>query len=261
MFQGDIAYALRVDEIDEEAQIVKGQFATINREYIPQYEQNGVVDSVNLPIDAGLYYPSHFVYFVKNRHFVAEFNRNGPSITKLQEYLENKLADSPEPILTSAFFRQIIKEDVVQAIESMGSIAEVAIAVHKDAVDTFKGSGFQDTLNLASELAPENSIIKLGLSRATGAHQGRVVEKQVFLSWLKPRLGLASVRNSGAKVRARVEDQPDDSGASVWLDVFSAKYATKIRVKVKSNKSVDSENCYEQILEAYKRMGLLTPIP
>ena len=185
-----------------------------------------------------------------------EYNRNGPSASSLAAYLEAKLSNSLTPLLDTAFFRQIIREDVIQAIEHMGSIAEVEIEVHKDRLEFFRNSAFDETLHIAEQTMPEASIIKLGFSREKGARSGEAVEKPNILGFLRRNLGEVNNPNSQIKMRVRVENQPDDSGSSVWLDVFSQKYADKVRVRLNSDKSINSESCYEQIFNIYQRRGL-----
>ncbi len=249
MTKGGIVYALRIDGIDEDAGIVKGQFAAIDKEVLPDYELNGVVDSVQLPVDAGIYYPFHFVFYTKKKHFAIEYNRSGPRLEHLQQYLEEKLNGSG--LLDSAFFYQIFREDPFEAIEKMGSIAEIEVEVVTNKTEAFLGSDYEGVLTGLSQLAPEKAVLKFGISREKGASSGQAIDKTRFLRWARRR---ANAQNVGVKVKARVEEQTDDSGASIWMDVFAQKYATKINVRINKNRSVNSQHCYEQIQQVYTRM-------
>lgn len=249
MEKGGMVYALRIDELDEEQNIVKGQFAAIDKDMLPEYELNGVVNSVELPTDAGIYYPFHFICYLREKHFALEYNRSAPRLELLQKYLEEKMKDSG--LLNTAFFYQVFREDPFEAIEKMGSIAEIAIEVEKSKIDAFRNSPYETVLSGLSDIAPERATIKLGLSREKGARSGEAIDKVRFLRWARRR---SSTRNEGVKVQARVEEQADDSGTSIWLDVFAQKYASKINVKVNRNKTVNSADCYEQIHLTYSRM-------
>lgn len=254
--QGDIAYAVRIDNIDKLSGLIAGQFSTINRSVLPQYEENGQINPLRIPDDAGLYYPSHFVFFKQKNHFAFEYNREGPRATMLSKYLEEKLAYAPNPLLDTAFMQQIIRDDVIKAIEGMGSIAEIQVEVHKDKIDFFKRAPFSATLEIAEKTMPEASLIKIGFSREKYAREGGVTNKRSLINWLRSILSNGQSPPSDVKMRTRVETQSDDSGASIWLDVFSAKYAEKIRVSLNPDRSVNSESCYKQIITLYRRMNL-----
>lgn len=255
MVKGDLTYALKIHEVNDGLNLIKGQFATIDSSIIPQYEWNGDVSSLELPSeDAGLYYPSHFVYFVEHQHLVVEYNQSGPRISSLQDYLEEKSALSPTPILNRAFFQEVFRNDVIEAIERMGSVAEISVEVRKDSLELLRNSGVDDVLNLETALIPDNAVVKFSISREKRASSGAIIEKETILAWLRRRIGLANADNPNLRIRARVEDRPDDSGASIWLDLLSAKYKSKIRVKLNKDRSVNSESCYERLQQAYTTM-------
>ena len=70
----DSAHALYVHHVDQALGIITGQFASIRYGALPQVERNGRVSPLTIPADAGIYDPSHFVYFVRNNHLLLEFN-------------------------------------------------------------------------------------------------------------------------------------------------------------------------------------------
>lgn len=256
---GNSAHALYIHQIDRALGIITGQFASIRYGALPHVEQNGLISPLTIPADAGIYDPNHFVYFVRNHHLLLEFNPSAPRIKSLGKYLEDKMSCSSQALLDSAAFFAVIKEDVVNALDQMGSIAELEVEIHRDLIPSLRNSDYFDQLNMQQTLMPEAAVLKLGFKREAYSRRGGSQNKQPIIDLaLRLRDLFSSTNSKNLKMKAKVEQATNDEGALITLDLLSAKYAEKIPIQLNEDRTINSDSVYREMQELYARMNLVT---
>ena len=169
------------------------------------------------------------------------------------------MSHSTQSLLDSAAFFAVVKEDVVNALENMGSIAELEVEIHRKFIPSLRNSDYYDQLNMQQTLMPEAAVLKLGFKREAYSRRGGVQGKQPIIELaLRLRDLLSSTNSKNLRMKAKVEQEPDDEGSLVMLDLLSAKYAEKIPIQLNEDRTINSESIYGGMQELYTRMDLVT---
>jgi hypothetical protein len=225
------------------------RFCQVRRNGLPQVEQAGVVNDLNIADDAGLLEPVHVVFFGENI-LGADFNFYGPRLSRLGYYLRAK-AGGNGPLLQ---FMPLLRQDVAAQLNRLDDIALFDLRIKAAYVETVRqadeslGAAFEANARILDGDAED---IQLILRTERGQRRGAV-----------RRLGQAIRNLVGARdfrehaERFQVRGRMNDTGKIDTIDLLKDQLiATKQILRVgERSRAVQAESAFQAIETAYAEL-------
>lgn len=242
-------------QIDDICNSVKGQFAIKRKTKLPSVEVAGKYRPLQLDAQEGLAEIAHFIFYPDTGIMGAEFNYFGPRITRMDDYLKEKVSH----IVDMVRFTPKLANDVRDTLKKVGRMTLFRMAVYADQIDflmNYDGDlykGFQDLRELNSGAQELEIILKLhSRKKSDGLLKS-------LLKWVPDFLGNITNRQSLAKLQVHAYDERINR--TVPIDLLADKMVAECKVVTldENSRAVKSENMYEAIESAYDglREGLV----
>ena len=223
-----------------EEDLVFGHIGYVDKEGHLLNLKKGVVDVHHFDGDERLYWPTHFMWAYADDVMLVEYNKFGPRVGSLRNYLLKITEDAIEQLqLENITMRVLINEDAYKKLLHAGPIAKVEMAVHADTVQKLREANADRDIVAASEtlrnLDPEAKVLELVLKRQPYARKGGMV---LFKSKLE---GLFSILEYFKKMRISAEPRQED-GKTFEIDLLSEKVSYRINVAYDEGKRMLKED-------------------
>lgn len=225
----------------------KGIFGTIRKAGLPLLEEMGTTSPLDLPPDAGLYEPMHFMIF-PNNVIGFEYNFYGPRINGLKEYLPKKapnLVDEVELI-------PLMRTDITELISRMGEIKLFRIGVHRNMGDHLRiiNDNLHDAFNKLKE-ADYSEVIEISLRSQKYSRRSINIP---FINRLPNFLTEAKDDVDTAIIKA--ENTSNENNAVDTFDLLQQYLLTTKSVSKidDSHRSVNPESMFNAISDAYDEL-------
>jgi hypothetical protein len=101
------------------------RFGNVRRSGLPQVERRGEIESLEIPVAAGLLEKVHVVFF-PNQIVGSEFNFYGPRLPRLGRYFAAKASDVCPPVT----FEPLLRQDVIEELDRLGDIRLLHLKIH-----------------------------------------------------------------------------------------------------------------------------------
>jgi hypothetical protein len=243
---------IAVKIIHQAQDFVSGQLSRIRYSALPQVENQGSVENLKLQEGAGLYEAAHFVYFFNGTSnlLAVELNIHAPRPETFGKYLVEKLKHHRTIFLDDVSCSPIIRGDVLDEVLRMGSIAELSLAVRRDAISEIEAADrtgkLGNALRAQAEYSPSMSIVGIYMKRENYSRHGGIgmQEKKDILGIIR------KVAPALHKAKVKVESQTGDNGSLLERNLLSDKFVHIVRAVRNSDGTIDSEDMIGKIREA-----------
>lgn len=226
---------------------LKARIGTIRKKELPMIERQGQTIPLNIPPDAGLYEPMHFMVF-QNNVVGFEYNFYGPRPGSLKFYLPNKVPSLVDEIELIPLMRR----DVHELLSRVGEIKRFNLRVHRDMELYLKelDDNLPDAL-AALKKTSDAEYIEIVLRSKRWSRRGIKIP---FLSHLPSWLSRSDVREGIDALKIRARDEITNS-----IEEFDLlqEYLLSIKRVVKQDdihRSVSTNSMYASIQDAYTEL-------
>lgn len=227
---------------DSDEYPLKIRFGKIKRDALPQVEDAGNLQELQLKEDAGLVDLSHILIF-ENGFVAAEWNPEGPRIGALGHYLFEK-----GRLNTAPKFLSLLERDIVEVLQKLSAVRSLEIDLPYDAIELAREADG----NLAAAI---EATTKLGASRKTGFV---LMADKPSESLKRLALGLASI----LKVRPQEKDRvhslsvrgyQEGSRQARFVDILESKLVTAESFPRNSgrHRSINTVEAYKILNDLY----------
>jgi hypothetical protein len=218
------------------------RFCQVRRNGLPQVEQAGVVDDLDIAEDAGLLETVHVVFFDDNI-VGADFNFYGPRLSRLGYYLGKK-AGRTGPLLQ---FMPLLRRDVAEQLNRLDDIALFDLRIKATYAETVKqanaslGAAFEANARILDEGAED---IQLVLRTNRGHRLGAI---RLLGQAIKDLVGRGDFRENAE--RFQVRGHMNDTGKMDTIDLLKDQLiATKQILRVgERSRAVQAESAFQAI--------------
>ena len=224
------------------------RLGTIRRRDLPQKEVGGVLKSLGIPPRAGLAELTHIVFF-EDGIVGCDFNYFGPRVTKLADYLREKVPASLVPAHLS--FEPLLRNDAADHLQQAGHIKlfrlKVRSSMVRDVERASQSLGEALRVAMGAGEAEEAEIILRPKPRSAEGLSSKVVK--IARRLIRKR----ALREGGAKVSA---EAVNDQNERIKLDLLSDKLIAKRRILRQDNRTraLNRIAAYEAIKSAHKAL-------
>ena len=134
------------------------RFCRVRRTGLPQLEQKGHIQALNIAPEAGLLEAIHVVFFPYNNILGIEYNHYGPRISRLVPYLVERQA-----ISSNAIFRPLLQGDVAAQLDRLTEIRFLDFSIHPLYTDRIKQAdrSLGDAFDAANQVLDDPDTIQL----------------------------------------------------------------------------------------------------
>ena len=220
-------------------------FCRIRRNDLPRQEDSGNLSELNLRSSSGLAEPIHVMFFPDNI-VGAEYNHFGPRISSLGRYLYDKSNKAVE----LASFRPLIRRDLVQQLERLGSLRLFELTVNESYREIMNIIRRPDvsSLRLLQETDPgvKSVSLRLTMDEAAGT--------DMFNRMIGAARGfLESDQLSEIATKFHLRGRCKDSGRVETIDLLKEFVSTTKPIERLDprGRTLRSESVYAAIEEAY----------
>lgn len=225
------------------------KFCQVRRNGLPQVEQAGIVNDLNIAADAGLLEPVHVVFFDDNIAG-ADFNFYGPRISRLGYYLRLKSGANGQILQ----FLPLLRHDIAAQLNRLDEIKlfdlriRAAYAATVRQADVSLGEAFEAN---ARVLAGDAEDIQLVLRPGRNQRRGAL---QHLLQPMRNLIGRRDFRENAE--RFQVKGRLNDTGQTGTIDLLHDQLITTkqiLRVGERS-RAVQAESAYAAIEAAHAEL-------
>ena len=221
------------------------RFGRTRRDMLPEVERAGTLSTLALEEDAGLIDVCHIMIF-PDGHVASEFNKDGPRIRKLGDYLYLKgrnIARSPR-------FLPLFERDIVSVLEDIDQIRVLEIDVPPDTATLIR----QADANLADAIAASEragSTEKVSLELVANSSAGNKLRDlsralaRIIMNHPRERERFNTLKASGYSRGSRIRRFVDILEEQLVSGELFMRSAPKSR-------SLNSDNAYDVLEQAYK---------
>lgn len=224
----------------------KGIFGTIRKAGLPLLEEMGTTSPLDIPPDAGLYEPMHFMIF-PNNVIGFEYNFYGPRINGLKEYLPKKAPS----LVDNVELTPLMRTDIRELISRMGEIKLFRIGIHRNMGDHLRiiNDNLHDAFNKLKE-ADYSEVIEIALRPEKYSRNSIRIP---FINRLPPFLSEAKDDIDTAIIKA--ENTSNENKVDTFDLLQQYLLTTKSVSKIDdSHRSVNSESMFNAISDAYDEL-------
>lgn len=230
--------------VDSIASTLRANIGVIRRKDLPMKEQNGVTSLLDLPIDVGLYEPTHFVIF-PNNVLGTEYNYYGPRISCLKDYITHKVPD----LVDEVELIPLMKHDFMEQLSKIGEIKLFRLKVHVDNIvlTGLLNKSLQSALENMRTISGDADYIEVVLN-------SRYDIQLSFLDKLAYWLRRSEVKDNVSILQLRARNEE-----TMKIETFDLlqEYMLSVKQVIKRDKihrSVDKNSMYNAIEESYEEL-------
>lgn len=229
--------------VDEAQYPIKIRFGKTRRDLLPQIEENGNLQTLELQENAGLIDISHIMVF-EDGFVAAEWNFEGPKIAQLGPYLFEKGRINTQPS-----FLVLMERDIVQVVSNLKSVRVLEIDVSPDAAAIARDVDDQlvSAIEASSQLGGTKRVcLKLTSDNNSSHILAAVAKKLANIVKNRPheRSNFHGISVSGYDGEIR---------ANRFVDILESKLVSgEIFTRTSSrSRSINSDDAYRVINRAY----------
>jgi hypothetical protein len=225
------------------------RFCQVRRNGLPQVEQAGVVNELNIADDAGLLEPVHVVFFADNI-VGADFNFYGPRLSRLGYYLSTKTGMDGQLLQ----FMPLLRQDVAAQLNRLDEISLFDLRIKSSYAQSV--SQRDESLDAAIKanllvLGDDTEDVQLILRAARGRRRG------AFRRLGKAIKDLISSENFRENTeRFQVRGRMNDTGKIDTIDLLKDQLiATKQILRLgERSRAVQAESAFQAIETAHAEL-------
>jgi hypothetical protein len=233
--------------IDHATFPIKGKIGTIRKKGLPLVERRGETSPLDIPSDAGLYEPMHFVIY-ENGVGGFEYNFYAPRPSSLKHYIKSKLDSSVDEI----DMKPLMRRDVLEMLRNVDDIRCLTMSVHRDMGRYMKelDDNLPDAFNSIKEFSDAEEIELTLKSKKYSRKSITLPSIKKFAKWIRKE----EVRTGVNKLQINAMD--GSTGKVTKFDLLQ-EYLLSTKQVVKQDdalRSVNSTAMYNAIEEAYSEL-------
>lgn len=230
--------------VDSQVIPIKARLGTKRVKGLPSIERRGVTSLLDMPDDAGLYEPIHFMIFDQNI-LVAESNFYGPRITTLRTYLSAKLSDQVDEIKLVP----IMNSDFMDIISNVGDVRKFRLKIHRNAVRYLEelNDSLFSAFNSAKEVSDCEDIEIIFSARRRSRNTIQIPSFEEIRNWLSNPEVKENIEE--LKIKA-IDTMTEETREFDLLQEYVIAKRDVVRID-DLHKSVSSEDMYRVIQESY----------
>ena len=201
--------------VDEQSSLQKVRFCKIIRDDLPQIERQGNLADLELAEKEGLAHCVHVVFFPDNIVGL-EYNYNGPTVTRICEYLHEKTKNvCPK----TPVFEHLVHPDTIARLKHMKTVRRFRIKVRPSLLNSVEQAdeSLAATFRSARDLAQAKEI---ELSLSVG-HAGR--KETLGTKLIDVATTLVTLKDTNNDVISAEINGYNDTGKIDLVDLLSAK--------------------------------------
>ena len=231
--------------VDEQSSLQKVRFCKIIRDDLPQIERQGNLADLELTEKEGLAHCVHVVFFPDNIVGL-EYNYNGPTVTRISEYLYEK-AKNVCPKIPE--FEHLVDPDTIAKLKRMKTVRRFRIRVRPSLLNSVEQAdeSLAGTFRSARELAQAKEI---ELSLSVG-HAGR--KETLGSRLIDVATTLVTLKDTNNDVISAEINGYNNTGKIDVVDLLSAKLMAIKNIPRRRGRTSapPKESVYAAIEEAY----------
>lgn len=215
---------------------------TVRRIGLPSLERMGKIKPMRARKGVGVLEQTHVVFF-QSGIVGAEFNFFGPRLSRLSQYIHEKLPRWPR-----VKFDPLLNHDAVTKLNELGSVRLVRLRMRRSdlALASQANKSLHDSLEATAD--------KLGASVVEIMFQAEPLKrdsslKQAVKTLLKNIVGRPTLLSQADLLRARGTNSETDKVE--WFDFLKDKFVYSRQVSSLGGRAVNSNSMYQAIERAY----------
>lgn len=221
------------------------RFGRTRRDQLPDVENGGQLEALEIAEDAGLIDLGHLIIF-EDGHVAAEWNPDGPKLQRLTPYLADKggLTDNVR-------FRNLFERDIVEVVSRLDGVRILDIDLPADAIELAREAdeSLADALAATERLGATK---KVGLTLAADQSSGRLRALALKLA------NIIQARPQERKRFGTLKATGYDSASSItrYVDILEDKLVIgeMFPKRDSRSRSVASDEAYRLIHRSYSQM-------
>lgn len=239
--------------VDEQTSLQKVRFCKIIRDDLPQIERQGNLADLELAEKEGLAHCVHVVFFPDNIVGL-EYNYNGPTVTRISEFLFEKTKHMCPKM---PVFEHLVDPDTIAKLRRMKTVRGFRIRVRQSLLNAVEQAdeSLAGTFRSARELADAKEI---ELSLSVG-HAGR--KETLGLRLINVATSLVTLKDTNNDVISATINGYNDTGTIDMVDLLTAKLIVIKNIPRRRGRTSApaKEVVYAAIEEAYNEHKELFP--
>lgn len=239
---------------------------TIVRSDTDGAEQEFMGRRTPLPLRRGhaLSFPTHFLLDPERRTVLMESNGHGARYTDLARYLQSRLDGNMDVPVERCTLKPVVDQSVFDRfLREQGSLAFLDLIVTRSAIPEFRQSLNTGVLSEAERIVEAiegvSRVSRLGAQVGLRIGRPRYAKSGGLGDEVKRGVVQLARRFSPdfTRLAGKVENRPDDSGATVAFDLLQARTSRVIEgiATTTTRNHIDSQDMFAKMAEVYSELG------